>query len=707
MRRLFAAVATAAFGLGLQWLHAQQQAAPAQPPRFVTDIQLVTVDVSVLDERGLPVAGLDRNDFQVSENGVPQDITAFQTIVVPEAVEVPVVSKRPAFSTNVTPRGIGRTFVIVFDDVHLTREQALQGRAAVQEFLKSGIAPGDRLSLVATGTDVWWHAHVPDGLAELGEALASLKGQYAVDSTAERISEWEAYRIEQHQDMDVALQVKRRFDSFGAAGQARAASGPIAREEIARSSLEGIIDPIVRGRAAEVYNLSASRNRTTLRLLKRVLESLSPVPGRKSVLLVSQGFVHEPELREMKDAVRASLGANAPVYFINTRGLMALPGEMTAATGRPIEVQDTLQTFANPQREAEGAESVALDTGGFAVRNTNDLTRGLLQVSRESRSYYLLGYRPADPKADGRFRRIEVRLRGKREGLTVKARRGYYAPTEEAEPSKAGEDPAIVRALDAPFELPDVPLRMSAYAFERVTPAAVKVLITTDVDVRRFAFTTRGDRFEDAMAYVIEVRHRQSGQRHRYDEKVEMSLLRTTRERLERTWYPVSRDFSLSVGAYRARVVVRDLAGGALGSVTHDFEVPGASEFRMSTPVLTDLVEGNEGPASLRPVLVARRAFSLGSTLYCQFLVYGATIDPATGRPRVSAGYELARATGPMFKSAAPTPIAASSAGTLRRLHGISLAGAAPGEYELVLTVTDEVSKRQLTARERFTIVAE
>jgi hypothetical protein len=261
-----------------------------------------------------------------------------------------------------------------------------------------------------------------------------------------------------------------------------------------------------------------------------------------------------------------------------------------------------------------------------------------------------------------------------------------------------------------------------AFAFDATAANSVNVQVTTDVDVRPFKFMERNGTFDDSMAFVIEVREKTTGQRYRYDEQVDMSLQPSTRERLWQTWYSVSREFTLPRGRYAARIVVRDLAGGRLGSVTHEFDVPGASDFRTSTPILTDLVEGHGTPASLRPVLIARRTFPRGSMLYCQYLVYGAATDGATGKPLVTGGYELRRINGPVgsanrspsaevFKRSAPSPIAVPSgvlspfpAGPLKRLHGISLAGASPGEYELILTIADEVAGRTLTIREPFTI---
>ena len=92
------------------------------------------------------------------------------------------------------------------------------------------------------------------------------------------------------------------------------------------------------------------------------------------MVLVSQGFVYDVQLKQMKDVTLASRRHNVPIYFIDTRGLQGLPDAFTAAFGRPIEVQDTVAVLADVTREAEGTEALALDTGGFVVKNSNDLS---------------------------------------------------------------------------------------------------------------------------------------------------------------------------------------------------------------------------------------------------------------------------------------------------------------------------------------------
>ena len=112
-----------------------------------------------------------------------------------------------------------------------------------------------------------------------------------------------------------------------------------------------------------------------------------------------------------------------------------------------------------------------------------------------------------------------------------------------------------------------------------------------------------------------------------------MNLKAETRDRLGVTWYSMAREFSLPPGAYQARVVIRDRTSGRVGSVTHGFEVPPLTGFRVSSPILTDVLQNDPtGQTTPKPVLLARRTFLGGSTLYCQFTAYGASLDPSTGK---------------------------------------------------------------------------
>src|SRR5262249_34968243 len=150
------------------------------------------------------------------------------------------------------------------------------------------------------------------------------------------------------------------------------------------------------------------------------------------------------------------------------------------------------------------------------------------------------------------------------------------------------------------------------------------------------------------LQYLLVAVHRDTGEIFRSDQKVDLQLPRETRELLSRTWLPIVRDFELRRGRYRAKVVVRDAASGKVGTVSHDFEVPDMAQFRVSTPVLSDLKEHGPGGGE-RLALVARRDFAPGTALYCQLEVYGATRLEDSGLPRVSMGYEVHNSEGTLL----------------------------------------------------------
>jgi hypothetical protein len=443
-------------------------------------------------------------------------------------------------------------------------------------------------------------------------------------------------------------------------------------------------------------------------VMTRALRALGDVKGRKAMILVSQGFIYEQGFSQVKDLVDASTRVNVPVHFIDTRGLTAMPEFMTASFKAPFDVQDTIAVLADITREAEGSESMALDTGGLVVKNTNDLQSGILRVSAESQAYYLIGYNPANTARNGKFRRIEVKLDpAKAKGLKVRARRGYYAPDDTRVAAAAPKnDPEIVRALDSPLEKREIPLRVSALSFDESMTDRLNVILAADIDLRDVTLEEKEGRSVGAVAFLVEAQHRETGEYYRTDEKIEMSLTPETRDRVLREGYTVSREFSLAPGGYQVKVVVRDLGSRRLGSVIHDFEVPAAGEFRLSTPILSDTLEkqaaGATGPP--RPVLQLRRRVPSGGTLWVQYSVFGAKKGEASQMPRVSASYEIRRADGAVFKAAPASPINPTSIGSLLRLSGINLTGASPGAYELVLEVKDELAGKELEVREPFEV---
>jgi VWFA-related protein len=687
-------------------LQAQQPpASPAPSPspgaspaaKFPAQIEQVTVDVVVTDKKGVPLAGLGRDAFTVSEDDQTQSIVSFEEVTVPPTTSA-APPPRPRVSMNTTHEvRTGRSFVVVFDDIHLTPFQAQRAKAAVAEFLKKGAREGDRVTLVATGGAAWWTARMEAGRDQLLEMLKRLDGRFIPDMSPERVTDYEAMRIHVYHDTQVADRVKRRFDTYGVNPGAGSGVDP---------NLTGSEDPLVSARATDVYFQAVSRNRITLQVLERALGALAPNKGRKSMVLVSEGFIYDPNLDEFKKVLEASRRSNVAVYFLDTRGLAGMPAYMTAQFGPALDNQDIGAAFAENLEAAEGAESIAADTGGFTVKNTNALGEGIQRIADESRSYYLIGYNPTNNRRDGRFRKIEVKV--DRKGMKVRARKGYFAPLEGAQLAerKPGVDPEFQAALDSPYDVDAIPMRMTDYVFDETLLGKATVRVATDVDVRNFGFREVDGRFADTLEFLMVVAHRETGEFFRYDQKVDMKLLPATHERLMKEWMPVVRDFELSPGGYQAKIVVRDKNTGRIGSVIHEFDVPPLGPLRVSTPVMSDVLQKTQDASDTtpRPAMLARRNFASGAMLYVQFEVYGAAKDKTTGLPKVTAGYQIRRGDGEVERAVAPSTITPTSIGRVSRLVGTRLEGSSPGEYELVLTVRDEVAGKSVEVREPFTV---
>jgi hypothetical protein len=434
--------------------------------------------------------------------------------------------------------------------------------------------------------------------------------------------------------------------------------------------------------------------------------------------------MHDTRLPGLRRVLETSRRSNVSIHFVDSRGLMGMPAQLGAdargasSAGLPFwasemaseEGPDTDIDADRNERHfaAAGPESLALEGGGLIVHNTNDPTRGMAEIAEGSRVHYLLGYLPTNAARDGTYRAIEVQV--KRRGLKVRARKGYHAPLEGASSvvRRAGsEAPWYQPALDSPLPVTDVPLRVASYTFEESQPGRARTILATEVDIRDLGSQASEDP-RDVLDVVLLVGDPAYGKLIRQEVTVDLTTHPEPRRELEASWLSVLRDVELAPGAYQARIVVRDRGSGRIGSVDHRFEVPKLGGLRASAVVITDTLEPKPGgtASQLEPRVVAHRAFPAGTVLFVHYDVYGAALDPGTGRPRVLTGLEIKRGDGTVLGRGELVPITPSPDGRLSRTSDVRLA-TPPGTYDLVLTVRDDVTGQELRVREEFTMVAE
>jgi len=673
---------------------------PASSPAvvFPSGVEQVIVDALVLDDKGAPVQGLTRDDFTVLEDGRPQPLTSFEAVSLAESAAslAPLVQTRVA--DNTVSSEPARLFVIVLDNMNLVPTTVDAARKAVRQFVQTGLREGDLVEVLATSGGLGITESLPEGRAAIMRFLDRVESQFRPDTSVARISDWEAIQLRSGQENLVLPQILRRWYE----------NGVIQEFQEAKSAADLNLSPgaqMVKARAEAVYTAYAERMKHTLGTFTRVADTLATAKGRKTVLFVSDGFTFDPTQPGFKDVVRAARNANVAFYFVDARGLSdstSVPGMPGAGAdeGRMTLDQDTLSTFTQARQETVGAESVAIDTGGASIRNTNDLAGGMARVASESRAYYLLGYVPSDARRDGKFRKIEVKVN--RPGVRVRARRGYYAPSDKAPtPRPQNVQPAVRAALDAPSDVRGIPLRLVAYGLGPAGGGKSTAMVAAEVDLGALDLKKSGDKWTGAFETYAVVSSLSTGESVPEEKSVELALPEAAYEQLRATGLPILRQFQVTPGTYQVRLVVRDPHSQRVGSVRQQFVVPDPTELGLSTPILTDRLQADPAGGA-RPIPVAHRTFKTGARLAFAFEVYGAARD-AAGASRLFSSYAIRRPDGSELVHRDRQPIQAVN-GQVSQMLALSLAGATPGAYELVLTVTDEVAGRSIDVTEPFLV---
>jgi hypothetical protein len=400
--------------------------------------------------------------------------------------------------------------------------------------------------------------------------------------------------------------------------------------------------------------------------LGQALESLVRLRGQKSLVLVSEGFLLLPKMPGYREAIDVARRANVAIHLVDPRG---------------VQADQSGTALAMTLSDVEGITEV---TGG-TVFSGNDPEAGLRRVAERSDAYYLLGYQPDKP---GRGER-KVKVRVAREGLEVRARSLYYVP-EPAKATKVATPAPGLAAMRSLADTTDLPVRAATLYFEANKKGEVATMLATEV------LPPPGKKGERLYKLVSEARARAGGPpvRDQFEGSPEVT-----------PGVPVilARQWQLPAGVWQVRLLVEDTTTGRIGTVLHTFEVPDPKVLRMSTPILTAELEDPEGRK--KPKVALGRTFRTGTTLYCQYNVYGAA---AGGKhdwaPHAFGAWSLRRGD-ELVREVPPTLIQPGGDGRLTRTLGISLQGAPLGEYALTLTVKDEKSGETVSRSERFTVV--
>jgi len=165
----------------------------------------------------------------------------------------------------------------------------------------------------------------------------------------------------------------------------------------------------------------------TVQSLETVARGLAKIPGRKTVVLMSEGFFVHDDRGSIESVAAQAARSGITIYSVDGRGLIHSLGSNT-----DVQSQNQARSAAFDTGE-DGPNILAANTGGFMIRNVDDISLAFGRIIRDTSTYYVIGYQPENATMDGKLRKIEVKTDVA--GATVRARKGYAAvklPPQEA-----------------------------------------------------------------------------------------------------------------------------------------------------------------------------------------------------------------------------------------------------------------------------------
>ena len=645
---------------------------------------LVQVDAVVTDSKGTLVTDLRPEEVEIREDGRPQKITNFSFVSVAPATvssEKPGPVDRsapPVTAVPLSPEQVRRTIALVVDDLGISFESIGFVQKALRKFVDEQMQPGDLVAIIRTSA----------GMGALQQFTSDKRLLYAAIDRVRWNARGRGGLTPFNATEASPLSVVPADTHVG---------GPPPQEptlnsgssQFGKESVVDVSDLHVEDDLTEFRNATLTVG--TLGAVDYVVRGLRELPGRKSVVLITDGltlFGYDPhgdnvrnhiqireKVRRLTDLANRS---SVVIYAIDSRGV---------------------QPFALPPDDLSYLPD---QTGGFTVKNRNDLGAGIKQVLDDQRGYYLIGYRPDESTFDPRtgrrnYHTLTVKVKG-RPGLKVRYRSGFYGFTDkELQPDLSTRAQQLLKALTSPFASAGIKLHLtSLFGNDRQVGSFVRSLLY--IDGQDLTFTDEAEGWHKAVFDVLAVTFGDDGRI--VDQISKTHTLRVRGEVYERVRkngldYPIILPIK-KAGAYQLRTAIRDAASERVGSASQFIDVPNIGKNRLTlsglilsgvdpahasnslpesattngaTPSMSrlasaagdtsDQVDPQAGPAV--------RRFRQGMMLHYSFLAYNAQLDKAALRPQLQIQVRLFREGQPVFTGKVQ-PINLSNQADLKRL---------------------------------------
>lgn len=679
---------------------------------------LVNIDVLVKDKKGKYVADLKAEDFTIFENGVQQKLEFFDAPLVG-------TNRRTATPGGVQPEpsepaGVPRNYVMLVVDSQTTDITNLKEvREGTIKYVREQITDSDVVALLSVTNNLQLLHPFTHDKAKLIAALENL----GVRSTSKNFEQ-----------QDLGENIDRLRGELQTANEAptTAITSPAAGSGAARIMvMRTMLAQFIKLRTA----LSVQQSRPILAALAAICEGLRTIPGKKTLVLFSQGFVTPAVLDwQVQSTIDIANRANVAIYIIDSAGLRAsAPNRTTLGTNSPlagisaatsqeqrIRAVGGETVFDTSRQEGLGREYDILyrlsgDTGGRFLKGNNDIGQGLERINQEIQARYTLAYRSTNQNFDSSFRKVKIEVR--RPDTQILSRSGYYAIPPEEIVLLSPADKKLFDNFSALEANPGVPVSVSLSHF-RSRNGMYVVPLAIELPPEAVQFERKGEKRSMQLEVVGVLKATPDKTLSRLGGNFDVSLSAQEYQSIVSNNIYYRQDLLLTPGDYTIDLIVRDRQSGKISALREHVVLPELNAELATTPlVLSRYVEAaNPQPGESADVFTIRktairpsaaRQFRATDNLVMFLGVYNAANSPDTGKPMVRVTARLLKDGQPATKpfDYVLTEIDNEPVPHLTFAEYIRLTGMTPGRYTVTIEVKDMVSKKLTKQEASFVLV--
>jgi VWFA-related protein len=565
------------FGMLFLMLVAFAQQPPAKPPvgtpqnpatpasgaaKFTTSTQLVIETVMVKDKSGKVVEGLTAKDFVVTEDNVPQTVTIcdFQKLTndpLPPATDTPTIPAAPepekpkvdpVVAAQIAPEAPGdvkyrdkRLLALYYDMSAMPEADQLRALDAGTKYIQTQMTSADLMAIIKYD----------------GTAVKVLQ-----DFTASRddlMKTMTKLVVGEGQGMDELLSDDSSSDYGSAFGE-----------------------------DDSEFNLFNSNRQ--LAALQSTVRMLGALNEKKVLLYFASGLQLNSidNQSQFQATTNAAIRANVTFFAIDARGLVALSPLGDATHGSPggagmYNGGSALAVSNRFQQSQDSMYALAVDTGGKALFDNNDLSRGIVEAQEAISSYYIVGYYTTNGNLDGKFRRIKITLK---EDPSVKLdyRAGYVANKTFNKFTTADKERQLQDALMMADPMTEITIAMEINYFQ-LNSAEYFVPVVAKIPGSELALARKGGAERTVIDFIGEVKDDYGTTVSNIRDKADIKLTGETAAQLAHMPIQYDGAFQLLPGNYSIKLLVRDDETGRIGTYMHKFVIPNLNKELTKIPI--------------------------------------------------------------------------------------------------------------------------